>query len=145
MFEQDEIEDGKEHLTLGPAYYAARKTAERFMADFEAEHFKPLIDEFTKKFSDELWDKVSDWLLADTEHNLQGAMWRHTDSMVSHILAGEDWAIQKFALAERYDCEKIRAAVAKRVPKELQDARIADLEAEIVKLKKDVEFYRRSY
>lgn len=145
MFEQDEIDKGTEHLTLGPAYFAARKTAERFMTQFESEHFKPLIEKFTKEFRDELWSNIDDWLLTDTENNLQGEMWRHADNMVKHVLAGDEWAMKKFALCERYDCEKVRKAVAKHIPKELQDARIADLEAEIESLKKDVEFYRRSY
>lgn len=145
MFEADDIEKGADHPTLGPAYFAARKTAERFMADFAAEHFKPLVEEFTKEFRDRLWTNIDDWLLSDTENNLQSHMWRHADNMVKYVLAGDDWAMKKFALGERYDCERIRKAVAKHIPKELQDARIADLEAEVEKLKKDVEFYRRNY
>ena len=143
MFEPDEIEEGSKHITLGPAYFAARKIAERFMADFEAEHFKPMIDEFSKRFRDELWSNISDWLLSDTESNLQGAMWRQADAMVGHLLAGDHWAMEKFALGARYDCGKIRKAVAEHIPRELQDARIADLEEEVARLKKDVEFYRR--
>lgn len=142
MFEPDEIEKGTESPTLGPAYFAARKTAERFMASFEAEHFKPLVDKFAKELRDELWSNVSEWLLTDTENNLQGEMWRHADNMVKHVLAGDEWAMKKFVLGERYDCEAVRRTVAKHIQKELQDARVADLEAEVERLKKDVAFYR---
>lgn len=143
MFDADDIEKGTEHLTLGPAYFAARKTAERFMADFASEHFKPLVEEFTKEFRNRLWTNIDDWLLSDTENNLQSMMWRHTDNMVKHVLAGDDWAMKKFALGERYDCECVRKAVAEHIPKELQDARIADLEAEVEELKKAVEYWSR--
>ncbi len=142
MFEADEIAEGERTTTLGPAYFAARKSAERFMAAFEAEHFKPMIDRFSRDFRDAMWGDVVAFFLSDTESNLQGEMWRHADSMVRHVLAGEEWAMKKFALGERYDCEKVRAAVAKSVPRELQDARIADLEAEVAKLKNDLAFYR---
>jgi len=143
MFDKEEIDKGAEHITLGPAYFAARKTAERFMASFEAEHFKPLIDEFTKRFRDEIWRNIDEWLISDTENNLQHRMWQHTDSMVKHILAGDDWAMKKFALGERYDCDRIRKAIALHIPKELQDKRIADLEEENDKIKKEIEHLRR--
>lgn len=142
MFEADELAINDHYPTLGPAYEAARKSAERFMASFEAEHFQPMIDKFVAEFRDKMWTEVCACFLSDTESNLQGDMWRHADSMVKHVLAGDRWAIEKFALGERYDCEKVREAVAKRVPKELQDARIADLEAELERVKKDLQFYR---
>lgn len=143
-FTDEDLRKGSESLTLGPAYFAARRTAERFMADFEAEFFKPLVDDFTKRFADELWGKISEWLLMDTENNLQHKLWHHTDEMVRHVLSGEEWAMKKFVLGDRYDCEKIRATVAKHIPKELQDARIADLEAKLEQAKKDIAWLRRS-
>lgn len=142
MFEADEVSKGIDNPILGPSYFAARKTAERFMASFEAEHFKPLIDEFTEKFRDELWSNISEWLLMDTESNLQGEMWTHVDNMVKHVLAGDEWAIKKFALGERYDCERIRKTLASYIPKELQDARISDLESEVDRLTRDIKFLR---
>ena len=78
----------------------------------------------------------------DNENNLQGEMWRHADRMVKHVLAGDDWAMKKFALGQRYDCQKVRETVAKCIPKELQDARVADLEAQVEQLKRDIAFYR---
>ena len=128
MFTPEEIKDGEKYDNLGPAYMAARASAERIMAAFEDEHFKPLIDKFAKDFQDRLWSDVVSYLLSDTENNLQGEMWRHADNMVEYVLSGEEWAMKRFVLGERYDCEKIRAKIASYVPIELQDARIADLE-----------------
>lgn len=140
---QEHIEKAEGNERLGPGYFASRDVAERFMADFEAEHFKPLIEKFSKEFSDHMWEEINSYLLSDTERNLQLAMWRHADDMVKYVLSGEEWAMKKFALGERYNCAKVREAVAKHVPQELQDQRIADLEAEVERLKNDIEFYRR--
>lgn len=50
--------------------------------------------------------------------------------------------MDRYVLGQRYECEKIRAAIAKHIPEELQNARIADLEAENAKLKEDLEWAR---
>ncbi len=143
MFTPEEIKDGEKYDNLGPAYMAARASAERFMAAFEAEHFKPLIDKFVSELSDRLWSDVSSFLISDTENNLQSEMWRHADNMVEYVLSGEEWAMKRFVLGERYDCEKIRAKLAAYVPKELQDARIADLEKKVAELQESNEWLRR--
>lgn len=140
---EEDVAASKGYETLGPAYFASRRIVERFMASFEAEHFKPLIDKAAEDFRDELWDKVSEWLLMDTESNLQSQMWRQVDDCVKGILSGERWVMDKYVLGQRYECEKIRAAVAKHIPEEIQNARIADLEAENAKLKADLEWARK--
>lgn len=142
MFEPDEIAEAAKTGGLSPAYFAARKSAERFMASFEAEHFKPMIDKFSRDFRDAMWSDVVNFFLMDVEGNIQGEMWRHADSMVKYVLSGEKWAMDKFVLGERYDCEKVRATLAMQIPKELQDARIADLEAQVANLKKDNDWLR---
>lgn len=139
----EHIAAAESYQTLGPAYFASRQIAERFMASFEAEHFKPLIDKFTKEFNDELWSGVSSCFLSDTEANLQNAMWRQVDDCVKGILSGERWVMDRYVLGQRYECEKVRAAVAKHIPEELQNARIADLEAENAKLREDLKWARR--
>lgn len=143
IFTDDDLQQGTETLVLGPAYFASRRIAERFMAAFEAEHFKTLIDKFTKDFSNELWAGVADHMLSDTESNLSGEMWRMVDRCVAGILSGEKWVLDKYALCDRVDCEKVRAAVAAHIPRELQDKRILDLEAEVEALKKSLRFYQR--
>lgn len=128
---------------LSPAYFASREIASQFMAKFSDEHFAPLAKEFSKLFYEKLNEDILAWLLADTESNLHGWMYRQVDDCVKALLTGQKWALDRYALAERYDSgQTIRAAVAQHIPKELQDARIADLEAENEKLRKDVEWYR---
>jgi len=145
FFSEEDIKEAAELPTLGPAYFASRKTVEKFMEGFDVAMFKPLIDELVSKIQDDLNTTLHDWLLSDTESNLHSTMWRHADSMVKHILAGDEWAITKYVLGDRYDCEAVRAAVAKAVPVELQDARIADLEAEVERLKSECSALRSRY
>jgi len=141
-FTDADLKQGAESLALGPAYFAARRVCQAHLEAFEAEHMRPLIDAAAKEFTDKLWDSVRDHLWSDTEYNLQGRMWRMTDQSVLALLSGEEWAIKKYALGERYDCAKVRAAVAKHIPKELQDARVADLEEQVARLEKDLRYYR---
>ena len=143
QFDPEHIKEGTESLVLGPAYFDARAVAERVMAKFDDGHFKSLIDAIVEKIRDKLWDDVRGWLLSDTEINLQGDIVRMVDCSVNGLLGGAGWALQKYALAERYNQGvEIRKAIAKHIPAELQDARIADLEAEIVMLKRDIAIYR---
>lgn len=143
--DQKYIDQAEGYETLGPNYFAAREVAEKFMEKFEADQFKPFI----KKVADELYSQMQTslerYLLGDVESNIQGTIWRQIDDSVKAILSGEKWAINKYLLAERYGCDKIRAAVAKVVPKELQDARVADLEAEVERLKDQVRSYQSRY
>lgn len=141
MFAEKSLEDAAKYNTLGPAYFEARAIVERHMEKFEPEHFQPLIDTFTTQFRDALWDSVRDHLLSDTELNLQGSLYRMVDDCVAALLSGEEWALKRYALG-RYRQEEIRKAIAKHIPTELQDARMADLEAEVKRLKENLRFYQ---
>lgn len=143
QFDPAFIPEEEKNPGLGPAYFDARAVAERVMAKFENEDFQPMVKKVVDAISEKLWVDVQNSLLMDVEMNLHGQMWRMVDSCVNALLGGSKWALQKYALAERYhDGTEIRAAVAKHIPAELQDARIADLEAEITKLRCDIAFYR---
>jgi hypothetical protein len=144
MFTDETLTEAAKYPTLGPAYFEARAVVERQMAKFEAEQFEPLIKEFADKFRERLWSDVKDHMLSDAELNMQGEMYRMVDASVMAILSGEQWAIERYAL-HKYDGEKVRAAVAKHIPKELQDARIADLEKEVARLRESLKFHQRSY
>jgi hypothetical protein len=125
---------------LGPVYFDAQIVAERFMEKFRSEHFKKLADDFADKFRDQLWGDIDSWLMEDTESNLQSSMQRMVEGAVAALLSGERWALERYVLlTSRYEGEKIRAAVAKLVPTEIQDKRIADLEAENADLKERLE------
>lgn len=142
MFTDEQMKDAENHPTLGPAYFCSRDVVERAMAGVQASDFKPLIDRLTKEINDVVWSGVQDHLLSDTEMNLQGAMYQQVDDCVKALLSGQEWALNRYALGPRYDHEKIREAVAKHIPKDLQDARIADLEARVAELKKELEWRR---
>lgn len=141
--DQQFLDKAAEHPYLGPHYFAARETVEKFMAQFEPEHFEPLLKKAAETFYSQMLESLQDHLLSDVENNLQGTIWRQIDDSVKALLTGERWALERYALGERYDGEKIREAVAKHIPVELQDARIKDLEAEIEKLHKDISYLRR--
>lgn len=142
IFTVEDIKQSDGYQALGPEYFASRRLAEAFISGFEAEQFKPMIDEFTKQFNDKLWTGVADSLVSDTESNLHLEISRIVEGTVRAILSGEKWALNRYVLAAKYDCEKTRAAVSKHIPEELQNARISDLEAEITKLRDDLRFYR---
>lgn len=144
MEENKYIEMAKGMETLGPAYFDGRDVAEKICAKFQDEHFKPLIKDFGNKFTEYLWESVSNYLLSDTESNIQGNIWRIVDYSIKGLLAGDEWAIKKYVM-EKYNAENIRAAIAKHIPTELQDMRLADLEKENERLKKDLEFARSRY
>jgi hypothetical protein len=141
--EQTFLDQAEKHTTLGPHYFAARQVAEKFMEDFQNEHFEPLA----KKFADEMYDKVrerlEDFLLGDTESNLHSFMWHRIDESVKALLSNQKWAIERYALGERYDHGKIRETLAALIPVELQDARLKDLMEENERLRKDNEWLRR--
>jgi hypothetical protein len=98
------------------------------------------------KFSDEFYRRASEmfdqYLLNDASCNLQNAIWHQIDESVKALLSGEQWALERYALGERYDHEKIREAIAKHIPNELRDKRIDDLEAEVKQLKESLRFAR---
>ena len=143
IFTEADIREGEKYDSLGPEYFAGRRIAERFMTQFQDEHFKPLIDEFAKQFADKLWTDIANSLLGDTEHNLHLEMARMVEGTVKALITGEQWALNRYALLARSgDGEKLRAAIVKHVPTELQDARIADLEADNAKLREEVRWFR---
>jgi hypothetical protein len=141
--EQKYLDQAEGYDVLGPNYFAAREAAEKFMEQFQAEHFAPLLKKAADEFYSQMQGSLESFLLSDVESNIQGTIWRQIDDSVKAILSGQQWALTKYMLGERYDCDKVREAVAKVVPKELQDARVADLEAEVVRLKEALDWARR--
>jgi len=141
--EQQYLDKAAEHPVLGPHYFVARDVVDKFMAQFEPGPF----DQIIKKAADDLYlslhERLENFLLSDVESNLQGTLWRQIDESVKALLSGEKWALERYALGSKYESEKIREAVAKHIPKELQDARVADLETEIARLREDLEWHRR--
>lgn len=143
-FAPDELAEGEEHPTLGPAYFAARKVAADFMEPFEAEHFKPLIEKFCGELQDQLWSKLEDHLLSDTESNLHSSLWRMVDGTINALLTGQPWALARYVIAtERYgEAPKVRAAIVGHCRDQIAEQRIADLEADLKRAREDMEWHR---
>lgn len=144
-FTPDELAQGEGWPTLGPAYFAARTAAEKCMAAFEAEHFKPMLEKFADEFRGRLWGDVETFLLSDVECNLQGSLWRMVDSVTNALLTGEKWALERYVVSgERIgEAVKVRAAIVEHCGAQLRDQRIEDLEKQVADLKQSLEWARR--
>jgi hypothetical protein len=144
IFTEEHMDESKGFETLGPHYFSARDFMERTMAAFEAKHFQPMIEKFRDEFYRQVQDSLESSLFSNVEANLQGEIWRTVDRIVEGLLSGEDWIVKRYVLGEKYECDKIRATVARHVPRQLQDARVADLESELARLRKDFEWISAS-
>ncbi len=128
---------------LGPEYRASQRFAEGVMADFQEEHLQPIIKMVADQVQDKLWDVARDWLLQDTETNVQGAVRDMVNQTVHALLTGNEWAMQRYPYTDYSRGEEIRKAVAKHGGDELLMRRIADLEAEVAKQKETIDWLRR--
>lgn len=130
--------------SLGPAYYAARRIAESVMNNSDAEHpFKQVADKATKLISESLYDYIETHILSDLEVNFQGHLYRLVDDTVKAILSGQRWALDRYPLSRKYDGNQLRTAIFECVGDEMRNARIIDLEKEVVNLKETIETLRR--
>lgn len=143
IFMSDDIAEGEKSPILGPEYFAARRVSEQVMSKFEAEHLKPLVEKIADEFRDKLWDDLRDYIVNDTEMNVQSSIWRMVSDTVRALLTGEEWAMKRYPYADYSDGEKVRAAVAKHGGDTLLNARIVDLEKEVAELRERLETARR--
>lgn len=147
----DDIAADSGDTTLAPHYY----TSQRILSDFFTTE-DGLQEDFCKKITDELKgsivsasqelaDKVYEqtlenfqsYLFSNAESNLQTLVYRQVNDIVSALLSGQEWAVNNYLLGEQSkyrNGDEIRKTIAKLIPKELQDARIADLEKQVEKL-----------
>ncbi len=145
-YSEDVHAEAESHPTLGGEYFEARNIAREFMAHWTEEHAAQLAEAIVKPAVDAIYEKAldafQDWLLINAEDNLQGAMRGMVEQTVNALLGGRKWANVKYLESPYEDGQKIRAALAKLHPDQIKDARIADLEAQVEKLRKDIEWYR---
>ncbi len=144
-FAQEFLAEGAKSPVLGPAYFDARAVVQRLMEKFEAEQFESFIQSFVDQFYSNLNDAVQEHLISDAEMNVQGEIWRMVDASVKALLGGEAWALERYALGDHYDDANIRETIAKHIPAELQDRRLADLQAENKRLREDNSRLRERY
>lgn len=128
---------------LGPEYGASNRLAEAMINKFDAEHLKPLIDKVADDFRDKLWDDVRDWLLADTEQNVAGAVRDMVGQTIDALLTGKEWAMKRYPFADYSRGEEIREAVARHAGDSMLARRVADLEAIVAKRDETIKHLRR--
>lgn len=116
----------KKNPVLGPHYQTAHRISDAAMATFEVETIKPLVDKAVSDFSGKLWDLVRDSLIDDTQQNIQGQCWRMVDEIVTALLSGNEWAVERYALQDRYDIQKTRTVLAESIKEHLQNACYVD-------------------
>jgi len=136
----DEDTTGQFASSLGPEYFASNRLAEAMLAKFDAEHLKPLVDKAADEFRDKLWHDVTDYLLADTEQYVAGAVAHMVEQTVQALLTGKEWAMQRYPYADYSKGEEIRAALAPLVGDTLLARRVADLEAENARQRETISF-----
>lgn len=140
--ETEYLKQAEDSPELGPQYFKSRDYAERFMKDFEAKHFKPLIDKFSEQLNSELWSDLEFFLASDTESNIQRKIWSDVEVIVQAILGGEQWAIDRYVMRDTVNCEAVRKSIAAHIPMEIMSQRILDLEKEVRNLKSTLQMYR---
>lgn len=132
----------KDCTTIEPEWTRAHALTEKVMAQFQAEHFKPLLKTIADHVTEHLWDIFRDSIIEDTEQNIAGHIRYRVEESVKALLSGNEWAIKKYALAG-YDPDGIRKAIAAHIPKEIQDLRMKELEAENKRLREAIDLERR--
>jgi hypothetical protein len=142
MFSEDHMKKAEDSPSLGPAYFSGREFAERLMSTATGKELDGIAQDLSSKIYATLQSALQDHLINDTESSIQSHIWGSVDEMVRYLLAGEEWAIKRYVLNERYNAEKIRAAIARHIPDDVRNARIADLEAQVEKLRNDLKFYQ---
>ena len=143
LITDEDIAEMADTPTLGPAWVTSRRIADKIMADWQAGAIKPLIDEAVKQIGYRLWEDVQDSLVNDLESNIAGYIRNMVDETVKALLVGKPWALERYPLTKNYEGAEIRAAIMNHIPAKLQDARIADLEAENKRLSEQLELMRR--
>jgi len=135
--------------TLGAEYRSAHEAAERFLAHWREEHAQKLADDIMKPVMDimqeRVWDAFRDWLLSDTELNAANEMQRMVEDSVRALIGGKEWAGVKYIRPGAYRGDEVRATLAKLHADEIKDGRIADLEAEVDRLKEQLRVSRGLY
>lgn len=138
-FTDDDEEIGP---VLGPEYRASARLAQAMLAKFEADHMKPLVDKVADEFREKLWDDVRDWLLADAELNVHGAVRDMVEQTIVALLTGKQWAMERYPFADWEKGKSIRQAIFDHVGADLVDRRVADLEAELARAHETIKMLR---
>lgn len=131
---EDAVEKSKGYETLGPAYFLARQFAEKLMSGASVEPFEKVIKKYSDDLYGQLLDSFQEFLLENTESNIQSHIYQTVDRIVFAILAGNQWAVERYVTGKYHDHKNVREQLAKLIPSEIQNGRIADLEQQVADL-----------
>lgn len=147
-YSADIVAEADQYPGLGAEYFAAREVVDSFLAVWKDEHAEKLAEEILKPVmdavQDRVWDAFRDHLLSDGRYNAQGEMARMVEASVRALIGGERWANVKYISPAGYQTDKVRETLAKLYSDEIKDGRIADLEAEVARLKQSLDWARRA-
>lgn len=129
--------------TLGPAYFAARRFAEKLFEGAEPAPFKDALKKAVDALQEQLYEYAEDHLLSDLKNNIQGKVARLVDDTVQALLTGEAWALEHYPLAKYHDGEAIRKAIAKHCGNAVLAKRVEELERECLRLRESLDYYTR--
>lgn len=119
---------------MGPTYFAARRFTEHMLKGSAETDFNPLIKEITDRLYRNIQDSFENFLLNDTDANIQGYIWRLVDDIVEGMLKGEKWIIDRYALSTRYPIEEVRKSLFQMAGDDLKGIYIAELKKTIASL-----------
>lgn len=139
----DEATKNASESGLSPAYHAAARHVERYLASWTdddatriAELMKPALD----KAYEEISKNFRNWLLSDEEYNAAQDMRAMVDKTVRALLRGEPWAVDEYITGYGWESARIREELSAMHADAIKDARIAELERD---LKRAIEMGRR--
>lgn len=141
--------EAESHPTLGAEYFAAREVAERFLKNWQQDHAEKLAEAIMRPVLDavqeKVWDAFKDFLLSDTEQNVQSEMRHMVENSVRALIGGDKWANVKYIETSYGDGKKVRETLAQLYRDEIKDGRIRDLESEVQRLKDNLRFHENRY
>ena len=138
MYDNKYKKEAEQYKTLGAEYFDARDVVRKFMEQFEEKRFKPLVKDICDKIEEKLWEDLTCHLITDTESNLHTEITRIVEDVIRALLTGDKPTLNKYVFDGYSRGGKIRKELIKLIPKELQDARIKDLEIENKALKEQL-------
>ena len=83
------------------------------------------------------------WLMIDTEMNLASHIQNQAEHCIDALILGDKDMLARYPYQEYERGRKLREALVQHCNDDILKMRISDLEAEVARLKDDLEFYRR--
>jgi len=129
-YTEDETLQSKKYRNLPPLYFRARAISEKFFEDQEVDVFQPLAQNVAGLVYGAINDHICEWLLSDTENNLQTAIQQAVEAEISNILTGGECRYIDGDAARH-----VRESIFQKYGDQLRNDRIKDLEERVERLR----------